>query len=189
MAEITPRGTLSFTVDGITGGISGHTPSSLTFDFTDPALYANEPQTLSTAFSDIDLDAVGWTNVTWAEFKNLSATEGEGITILLYPVLGGDVTDDGSVAGASLASTLTGAGYYKFITADGTAQGTTWEKGDLAIYGGSSGVYMQVKPQKFTLLPGETCGPFRIDGQGTAWKACSAAGTPQLAKLAIGPCE
>jgi len=50
----------------------------------------------------------------------------------------------GGVAGASVPSTATAAGYYYRITSTGTSQSKTWATGDLAIYNGTPGSYTQI---------------------------------------------
>lgn len=50
----------------------------------------------------------------------------------------------GTVAGDSVPSTATAAGYYYIISSAGTSQTITWAVGDLAVYNGSSGDWSQL---------------------------------------------
>lgn len=186
--QITPKGSLTFTVDGGAGSISNMTPAGLMFDFSATPKYHDERQTLSTAYSDATLGDVGWTNVTWAIFKNHSSdgTGAEYINMVLPPTFVAGGTSAGTVSGASVPNTLAGAGYYQEITTAGTSQGKTWAVGDYAVYLGTSGAYLQLRPKGIKMLPGETAGPFRIIGDGNAWRVIAGSGTPQLGKVAVG---
>lgn len=175
---------LAYTDLGQSGGIK--TLTTLQYDFAATPLFDNEPKVLSTAYSDIALAAVGWTNLTLAAFINRSETAGEDITLGRHSQFIAGHTDDGTVSGASVPATLTGAGYFKEISAAGTSQGKTWEVGDIAVYLGTSGAYLQLRPAPIAKLkPGETA-QLRIPGDGKAWKAKAATGTPYLGYVVIG---
>jgi hypothetical protein len=144
-------------------------------------------KTLSTSFQSLDFDEVGMNEITWVMLINHSATDAEIITIAKLAEMAGDVTDDGSVAGASLAATLTGAGYYKTITTDGTSNGTDWKVGDRAVYLGSSGVYARVPASALIVIPaGYTAGPIKLNADNLGLYAKSASGTPQLGWVVAG---
>jgi hypothetical protein len=143
--------------------------------------------TMATTYGDLNFDAVGWDEVTWAAFKNLSSTTGEDIYAAATPELVAGMTDDGTVAGASLTNTLTAAGYYKIISANGTSQGKNWEVGDIAIYLGTSGAYAQVRPGKFAILEPGRGAIFQVATNGTqSLKFKAATGTPRLAHAVVG---
>lgn len=142
---------------------------------------------MSTAYSDLNFDSVGWNEATWAAFKNLSTTTGEDIYAAATPELVAGMTSAGTVTGASLAATQTGAGYYQIITTNGSSHGKNWEVGDIAIYLGTSGVYAQIRPGKFAVLkPGKPM-LFQIATNGSqSLKFKSALGTPRLAHAVVG---
>lgn len=50
----------------------------------------------------------------------------------------------GGVAGNAVPATSTTAGDYYLITSNGTSQGKTWVKGEIAVYEGSSGNWTQL---------------------------------------------
>lgn len=50
----------------------------------------------------------------------------------------------GGVAGGSVPATSTTAGDYYLITSNGTSQGKTWVKGEIAVYEGTSGAWTQL---------------------------------------------
>jgi hypothetical protein len=185
--QINLKASLTYSVDSAKGGIDGSTPNPLNYDFTAPAKYVDTRQTLSAAYADIDFGDVGWTNATLVCFKNHSSTSGEDIYLLIVPTITAGGTDAGTVSGASVPATQTGAGYYQRITTAGTSQGKTWAIGDYAFYLGASGTYLQITPKKIVLKPGESCA-FRVGADGNAWKVASATGTPQLGKTIIGAC-
>ena len=190
MADITLSVSLAIT-SPVTGGISA---LSKTLNFSAPDYYDNEPQNTSTTIADITMNGgVTAANVSMLALQNLSSTVGEDIYVLFYPKLdgggGGDMIDGGSVAGASVTAAPTACTYY-LISADGTSNGTSWKKGDIAMYLGSSGKYGQFSPQIALLNPGRAL-LVPLAGSYNAYsgllKCFSATGTPQLAKFAIGP--
>lgn len=185
--DVTLKGTLTVTDSGQTVSIAP--TSSIQVDLLAPELLLADRQAASTTLADIDFGSVGWDDATWFELKNDSEVDGEDIIILIPPTIVAGGTDDGTATGAGLAATLTSAGYYKTISADGTSQGKNWEKGDIAVYLGSSGVYLQLRPKRLVLKIGETAGPVRIDPDSDAWQFYSLTGTPQLQKVVCGPLD
>ena len=190
-SQITVAQTLTFAIDSNTGGLVGPTPQSLKYDFTAPAKFHDERQTLSSAFAAVNLGDVGWaatTGVSWVAFKNASSTVGENINLQVMPNFFAGFTNGGSVAAASLITTPAAAGYYYFITTAGTIYGKTWAVGDIAIYYGTPSNYLQLRPYKLKLLPGEQT-TIRMNPDGTVWNVNADAGTPQITKVAVGACS
>lgn len=183
MSDISTSVSFSFTDGGQSGGIESGT---LSYDFGVTPLFEDSLKVMSTNYSDITLSVVGWTNTTFGMFINRSATDGEDITLGRHSQFTAGGTDDGTFSGGSLAATQTGAGYYKECTAAGTSQSKTWEVGDIAVYLGGSGLYLQLRPAPFAKLkPGEAA-LIRVPGDGKSWKAKAATGTPYLGYNVVG---
>jgi hypothetical protein len=165
----------------------GIAQTSVSFDLAAVPELDGSQKTLSTSYQALDFDEVSMSEITWATFINHSETDTEIATIAKLAELAGDVTDDGSVAGASLAATLTAAGYYKTITTDGTSNGTDWKVGDRAVYLGSSGVYARVPLVPIAVIPaGYAVGPIKLSADGFALYAKAALGTPQIGWAVAG---
>lgn len=182
MSDISISLSLGFD-DGVQDG--GIASGTIALDFGVTPLFEDTVKVMSGTFSDISLPVVGWTNATWLAFINRSETDGEDIYLAAVPYAVAGGTDDGTFDGTALGNTLTGAGYFKQCTVAGTSQGKTWAIGDIAVYLGSSGTYLQLRPKKITLKPGEVA-VFRITGDGDAWMARALTGTPYLGFVVLG---
>lgn len=182
MSDISYTTGFSFNDGAQSGGIK--TASTLGYDFGTPALFEDSPQATTTAYADVTMPTVGWTNVTLAAFINRSDTPGEILTIARHSAVIAGLTKDANTDGGALPATLT-AGHYTEISIAGTSQGKTWEIGDFAIYLGASGTYAQLRPAPICKLDiGETA-QFRVAADGISWKVKSATGTPYLGKCAV----
>jgi hypothetical protein len=181
--EVNLKASLAVVIDGERMSIDGTTPNPLYYDLTAPKEAYFERQAMAAAYADIDLSDVGWTDVTKFALKNHSTVTAEKINVLMTPKFTGG-TDNTTFDGTALAATQTAAGYYQRCTVAGTSQGKTWAVGDYAVYLGSSGVYLQITPQKFRIRAGDAMA-VEVIGNGTAWKANADSGTPQLGKLAV----
>lgn len=169
------------------GGQAGSvTPAAtITKDFAAVALFEESQKALTTAYSDISLPSVGWTNITYAGWINKSVVAAEVITIGRHSQVIAGLVKDADTAGGAVPATLT-AGHYTEISTAGTSQGKTWEAGDLAIYLGVSGTYAQLRPAPIASLKNGETAQMRIPGDGVAWKAKSALGAPLLGYVVLG---
>lgn len=183
--HVNPKAGLVIKYDGVQESIDGSTPLIEYYDLASPYNRYSENQAASTAYADITLGALGWTNASFLALKNLSATTAEVMNIAAPPQIVAGGTDDGTFDGGALGNTLTGAGYYKTCTVAGASQSKTWAVGDVAVYLGSSGVYLQYRPQKFKLRKGQSM-LVEMNGVNAPLRFNSASGTPQLQKVAAG---
>lgn len=186
MSDITFTLSLSFTDGGQKGSV---TPvSTIQEDFSASPTHEDSAAAAATTYAALSFPSVGWTNITFAGFINHSEdTLGvENIILGRHSQFTAGGTDDGSFDGGALGNTLTAAGYYKECTVAGTSQGKTWQIGDIAVYLGSSGTYLQLRPAPiFKLRPGDVAGG-PICGDGKAWKYKSESGTPRLGWAVTG---
>lgn len=185
--------TVSLSISGkidTTGLTVGMSLSSTNIDLSATPEVNADQNTSATTYTDYPaFGAIAWNEVTWAAFKNLSSTDGEDITLAAKPHLVAGLTDDGTVAGASLPATLTAAGYYKTISDNGTSvsPARAWEKGDIAVYLGSSGAYAQIRPGPFAVIEPGMAMLLKIQTQGTSpFVFKSLTGTPRLGHAVVG---
>lgn len=186
--QVTISGSISIkrATSAFTGGMSY---TAKNFDMGAPTELDASQKTLSTSFSALDFDEVAITEATWAMFYNPSSTDAEVITLSKLAILadGASVDATPTVAGGSVPATLPAAGKYRTITADGTSQGINWKVGDLAVYLGTSGVYMRVPLQDVTKIKaGCFSGPFQLPADAGTLYAKSASGVPQICWVVAG---